>query len=229
MDTMELMERRHSVRQYTDRVIEPEKRQVLDAMIEEINEANGLHIQAFYDEPRCFDSFKAHYGKFTGVSNYIALVGPKGDKADETLGYWGEKLVLEAQEMGLNTCWVALTHGKSLADVSKGERQGCLIALGYGCTNGHPRKSKSVSEVSNYVEGMPDWFLDGVKAALLAPTAINQQKFRFELLPGGEVRATCGRGAYTRMDLGIAKYHFEAVTGRKVLRSPPDAGVPRYN
>ena len=220
MDTMELMKQRHSVRQYTDRAIESEKRQALDAVIEEINGANGLHIQIFYDEPKCFDSFMAHYGKFSGVSNYIALVGPKGDKADETLGFWGEKIVLKAQEMGLNTCWVALTHGRSPAEVSKGEKLGCIIALGYGRTNGYPHKSKDVSEVSNYREGMPDWFLDGVNAALLAPTAVNQQRFFFELLPSGEVKATCGRRAYAKVDLGIARYHFEAVTGRKVLRSP---------
>ncbi len=229
MDTMELMRQRHSVRQYTDRAIEPEKRAELGGMIEEINNANGLHIQVFYDEPKCFDSFMAHYGKFTGVSNYIALVGPKGDEADETLGYWGEKIVLKAQEMGLNTCWVALTHGKSLAEVSKGEKQRCIIALGYSCTNGYPHKGKSVSEVSNYAEGMPDWFLDGVNAALLAPTAVNQQRFFFELLPSGEVKATCGRRAYAKVDLGIVRYHFEAVTGRKALRSLSGAGVPRYN
>ena len=27
--------------------------------------------------------------------------------------YYGEKIVLKCQELGLNTCWVAMTHGKS--------------------------------------------------------------------------------------------------------------------
>ena len=219
MDVIESMKQRHSVRQYTDRQIEQEKRDVLNGLIEGINRENGLHIQVFYDEPKCFDSFKAHYGKFSNVRNYIALVGLKGEDIDETLGYWGEKIVLEAQGLGLNTCWVALTHGKSLAEVSKDEKQGCLISLGYGCTNGAPRKSKAPKDVSNYREGMPDWFLDGVNAALLAPTAVNRQNFFFELLPSDEVKATCGIGFYGKVNLGIAKYHFEAVTGRKVIRS----------
>ena len=37
---------------------------------------------------------------------------------------------------------------------------------------------------------------------------MNQQKFRFQL-EDSVVRATPGRGFYTKIDLGIAKYHFE--------------------
>lgn len=114
MELLDLMKKRHSVRQYADTRIEADKRAVLDALIAQINQEVGLHIQIFYEEPRCFDSFLAHYGKFTGVKNYIALAGKKTPDLEEKLGYYGEKLVLKAQELGLNTCWVALTHGKSI-------------------------------------------------------------------------------------------------------------------
>lgn len=57
----------------------------------------------------------------------------------------------------------------------------------------------------------PAWFSAGVEAARLAPTALNQQRFRFELLEDGRtVRAralptvSCGK-----VDLGIARLHFE--------------------
>lgn len=217
MEIWEIMRQRHSVRQYSEQPIEQEKRSLLDALVEEINQETGMHIQIIYDEPECFDSFLAHYGKFTGVRNYIALVGKKSAKLDETLGYYGEKLVLKAQELGLNTCWVALSHGKSKAVVNKGEKQLCLISLGYGTTQGVEHKNKPLQEVCNYSEQLPDWFLAGINAALLAPTAINQQKFRFELQPDGNVKASCGSGFYTKLDLGIAKYHFETVSGKKTL------------
>lgn len=124
MEILELMKQRHSVRQYTDRPIEPDKRRVLDTLTAQINADTGLHIQLFYDEPSCFSSMMAHYGKFSGVKNYIALVGPKSPTLDEDLGYYGEVLVLKAQELGLNTCWVAMTHGKSKADIrTKGKRK----------------------------------------------------------------------------------------------------------
>lgn len=216
METLEIMKQRHSVRQYTDKKIEKEKRDALDELATRINEKTGLHIQIIYDEPKCFDSMMARYGKFYGVNNYIALVGKKTADLDKKLGFYGEQLVLKAQELGLNTCWVAMSHGKSKAQIDKGEKQVCLISLGYGTTNGVPHKSKSVSQVSNYHQGMPEWFLQGVEAALLAPTAVNQQKFYFEFLENSSVKTTSGKGFYTKLDLGIAEYHFETVTGKTV-------------
>ena len=215
MEIIELMKERHSVRQYTDKKIEKEKREVLNALIAKINQKAGLHIQIIYDEPKCFNSMMAHYGKFDGVNNYIALVREKS-KPDESLGYYGEQIVLKAQELGLNTCWVAMTHGKSKAQIDKGEKLVCLISLGYGKTAGAAHKSKKLSEVCNYKKDMPEWFLSGMEAALLAPTAMNRQKFYFELLPDNSIKITCGRGLYTKLDLGIVKYHFEVVSGKRI-------------
>ena len=157
----------------------------------------------------------AHYGKFDGVNNYIALVREKS-KQDEALGYYGEQIVLKAQELGLNTCWVAMTHGKSKAQIDKGEKLVCLISLGYGKTAGAAHKGKKLSEVCNYKKDMPEWFLSGMEAALLAPTAMNRQKFYFELLPDNSIKITCGKGLYTKLDLGIVKYHFEVVSGKRI-------------
>lgn len=215
MENIDIIKARHSVRSYESKKIEDEKREILDSLILDINKNNGLDIQIFYDEPMCFDSRMAHYGKFNGVENYIALVGAKSDDLDEKLGYYGEKLVLKAQELGLNTCWVAMTHGKSKARVEKCEKEVCIISLGYGKTDGIEHKSKSIEDVSNYKEGMPLWFLDGVKAALLAPTAKNQQKFYISLVDDEIKLDIKGMGFYTKLDLGIVKYHFELISGRK--------------
>jgi hypothetical protein len=37
------------------------------------------------------------------------LIRKKSDDLDEKVGYWGEQLVLLAQTLGLNTCWVGLS------------------------------------------------------------------------------------------------------------------------
>lgn len=216
IEIVKLMEERHSVRQYRDIAIAPEQRTALGQLIEEINREAGLHIQIFYDEPKCFDSMMAHYGKFAGVKNYIALVGKKSPTLEEALGYYGEKIVLKVQELGLNSCWAAMTHGKSKAEICKGEKQICLIAFGYGETQGQPHKNKPLQAVCNHTANMPQWFLKGMEAALLAPTAMNQQKFFFELRSDGKINAASGKGFYTKMDLGIAKYHFELGAGRKL-------------
>lgn len=215
MDIMEVIRSRHSVRQYTGKKIEEEKREELVNLAKACNEESGLNIQVIFDEPKCFDSLMAHYGKFSGVTNYIALVGKKGLELEEKAGYYGEKLVLKAQELGLNTCWVASTHGKSAARIEKGEKLACIISLGYGSTQGVPHKNKPVEQLCSCASTMPDWFAKGLEAAMLAPTAVNQQRFVFSL-DGEKVTAKAGKGVLTKMDLGIVKYHFEAVTGRNV-------------
>jgi len=215
MDVLEIMKARHSVRQYGGKKIEREKREALAALAEECNGESGLNIQVIFDEPKCFGGMMAHYGKFSGVENYIALVGKKDAFPDEKAGYYGEKLVLKAQELGLNTCWVALTHGRSAAEIRRGEKLACIIALGYGVTQGIAHKSKPLDQLCNRAPDMPEWFAKGMEAVLLAPTAMNQQKFYFAL-ENAEVSAQAGKGFYVKMDLGIVKYHFEAVTGHKV-------------
>ena len=67
---------------------------------------------------------------------------------------------------------------------------------------------------------MPEWFRRGVQAALLAPTAMNQQKFTFTL-QGDTVSAKAGTGFYSKVDLGIAKYHFEIGAGTENFRWAP--------
>lgn len=215
MDILEIMKARHSVRQYSGKKIESGIREKLTALASECNEESGLNIQIFFDEPKCFNNMMAHYGKFDGVENYIALVGKKGADLDEKAGYYGERLVLKTQELGMNSCWVALTHGKSAAKIGKGEKLACIISLGYGVTQGTAHKNKPLDQLCNCASGMPDWFAKGMEAALLAPTATNQQKF-YIALKDGRAFGRAGKGFYTKMDLGIVKYHFEAVTGHKV-------------
>lgn len=211
MTLPEAIKCRHSVRSYTDKPIEPEKVEALSRIIDECNQEGRLHIQLVTEEPRAFGNFFTHYGAFSGVRNYIALVGVNDDTLSERAGYYGEKIVLAAQRMGLNTCWVALTYSKSrsLVTVDEGEKLVCVISLGYGTTQGHKHRIKSFEQVSRVSGEAPDWFRRGVEAALLAPTAINQQKFRFILHPNNQVEAVARLGFYSKVDLGIVKYHFE--------------------
>ena len=104
MEILDLMKKRHSVRQYLDQKIPEEVRQELEQYTEALNQESGLHIQILYDEPDCFNSFLAHYGHFKNVKNYLALVGKKSfTNLDELCGYYGQKIVLTAQTLGLNT------------------------------------------------------------------------------------------------------------------------------
>ena len=218
-DIIEAMKQRHAVREYDgDRKIEQEKLDILNERIASINKESGLRIQLVTDEPKAFDGFMAHYGKFSGITNYIALIGKKDSSLNEKCGYYGEQLVLLAAQLGLDTCWVAMSYAKvkNAYDIAKGEKLCCVISLGYGKTHGIPHKTKSAQEVAVIKEDTPKWFIDGVNAALLAPTAMNQQKFGF-MLDGDKVVAKAGKGILSDIDLGIVKYHFEIGADRKLF------------
>ena len=221
MTIQEAIKCRHSVRRYTGQQIETEKVGMLRTEIERVNAESGLNIQLVLEEPKSFSSGIWKYGYFSGVKNYFVMAGPKGKEAEEKVGYYGEKLVIMAQMLGLNTCWVGLTYKKipGTYELRGTDVVHCVIALGYGANAGvqHPLK-----EAGRFYESegtAPEWFQKGLEMALLAPTAVNQQKFKFILHEGGKVEAKPLPSiyGYTMVDLGIVKYHFEIGAGKETF------------
>ena len=223
MTIQEAIEARHSVRAYTGQPLATDVVEVLEEKIRELNEKGHLHMQLIRNETKAFQGKLAKYGKFRGVNDYIVMAGQKADDLDERIGYYGEQLVLLAQTLGLNTCWVGLSYSKVPGTyvLEAGEVIEAYISIGYGETQGVSHKIKRVEQVSNANDLTPSWFRQGVEAALLAPTAVNQQKFFFEYIPardGKPVRVLAKRNfsliGFTQMDLGIAKCHFEIGAGK---------------
>ena len=218
------MRARHSVRRYEDAPIPAAVLAQLEREIAACNAEGDLHIRLFAEEPAAFGGLMGRYGKFSGVKNYIALFGKTAKDLHERAGYYGERLVLLAQEAGLNTCWVALTVSKrrvkKLFCPARGEKLACVIAFGYGKTQGVPHRGKNFAQVTAFrgaaaEKEPPAWFLRGTEYALLAPTALNQQKFRFTLTDDNKVRDERTGGFYADIDLGIAKLHFELAAGKE--------------
>lgn len=223
MDFLQAIAERHSVRNYLPKALEPSVVEALEAEIARANAEGHLHLQLVLNEEKAFQSRLAKYGKFSGVQNYIVVAARRSAQSEELAGYYGQRVVLKAQTLGLNTCWVGLTYSKTAGAfaLADGEKVLCVIALGYGATQGVRHKVKSAGQVSNVGEGTPDWFQRGVEAALLAPTAINQQRFRFDYVApkdGRKATVTAKRSfslaGYTHIDLGIAKLHFELAAGK---------------
>ncbi len=217
MTIAEAIQARHSVRTYLDKPLEAAAVAALQAEIDACNAEGNLRCQLVTGEPEAFSGFMAHYGKFSGVHNYIALVGKEAPDLDERVGYYGERIVLTAQTLGLNTCWVALTLRRGAVRrrcTQPGERLACTLALGYGATQGVPHTSKPLEALYQSAQPIPDWFRRGMEAAALAPTAVNQQKFCLTL-QGSTVSAQSLSTFFGEIDLGIVKYHFEVGAGRE--------------
>jgi len=240
MTIEEAIHARHSVRAYKEQPLPEDIVKVLEEEIAVLNRKGQLHIQLILNEPKAFQGTLAKYGKFRHVTNYLVIAGAPHVKPaspqtsnfklqtlnsslDERAGYYGEHLVLLAQTLGLNTCWVGLSYSKVPGTyvLDEGEKIACYIAIGYGETQGVGHKIKTVEQVSRSAGSIPTWFRKGVEAALLAPTAVNQQKFCFEYvgMENGHHQVHAKKGfslfGYTQMDLGIAKYHFEVGAGKE--------------
>lgn len=224
MTFIEAIQSRHSVRKYRIKQIPQESIALLRQEIEKINTDGHLHVQLITDEPKAFSGPMA-YGKFSGVTSYLVMAGKKAEDMDERIGYYGEKLVLFAQQIGMNSCWAGVSYRKVRGTYSlkKDEKIVCYIAIGYGLSQGVQHKSKSLEDLSNIDALSPSWFKNGVEAAQLAPTAINQQKFFIEYLgkrgeeglPEVRIRKGTSIVGYTQIDMGIAKLHFEIGAGKE--------------
>ena len=137
MTVQEAIQARHSVRAYKERTLADETVRVLVDKVTELNQEGRLHMQLIQNEPKAFQGTIAKYGKFRNANNYIVMAGKKAasqreesktsldspereqartkfkaDDLDERVGYYGEQLVLLAQTLGLNTCWVGLSYSK---------------------------------------------------------------------------------------------------------------------
>lgn len=169
MTLQEAIEVRHSVRAYKNEPLADDVVKALEEQIAVLNREGKLHMQLILNEPKAFQGTMAKYGKFRNANNYIVMAGKKAEDLDERIGYYGEQLVLLAQTLGLNTCWVGLSYRKveDAYNVGKDEKLVCVIAIGYGETQGVTHKVKSVEQVSNASDLTPAWFKRGLKPPCL--------------------------------------------------------------
>lgn len=221
-DMLRLMQNRHDVRNYSDEPIAPEIAARLQEEIDAVNEISGLHVQLIQDDPKGISGFMAAYEQFKNVNNYLVMVGPNTTRLDEQCGYFGEHLVLIAQHLGLNTCWSGLGFNRKKGSFQKDktERAAVAIAIGHGRNQGASKEAKNASDISNLNSDSPEWFRRGIQAVLLAPTVLDEQAVRIDLLdtssPDGRrhVRIIAAeKGHFNYVDYGIAKYHFETIAG----------------
>lgn len=210
MSGLDAIKNRHSVRNYEAKKIEADKVEKIRAKIEELNKEGNLHLQFMEDAGKTYNKLFNKVAGLGSAPSVIACVGIDDETLEQRVGYYGEKLVLFIQELGLNTCWAGTFNEKNIgAEVGDGEKLVISIAVGYGKDKGKPHKSKSLEQVIEAKGDRPYWFNKGVDMALLAPTAINQQKFTIRLNEDESVDFVDKGGIFSQVDLGIVRCHFE--------------------
>ena len=123
MNETDAIKQRHSVRQYKPDRIEDDKVALIKAKIHELNAEGNLHLQFIEDADKTYNKLFNKVAGLGSAPSVIACVGKDTPGLDQRVGYYGEKLVLYAQTLGLNTCWTGTFNRKNItADISEGER-----------------------------------------------------------------------------------------------------------
>lgn len=213
MDLREAMKTRHMVRKYTDKPIPTDIAQKLNERVAENNEKYGVAVELRTNDTSAFNALiKMILAK--GVQNFFVLGGKDTPELGENLGKCSADLMLYAQTLGLNTWWVGGTFNRGkLNESANGNKVIGVVAVGYGATQGVPHKTKAYEDVAVYEGDAPEWFKEGVEAALLAPTALNKQDFTVKGV-GNKVTITANKESiFSGADIGLVKYHFELGAG----------------
>ena len=210
-----MMEKRHTVRKYIDKPLDMDLIGLLNDRIERNNCVYNLTFKLITNNSDGLSSL-ARLMSNNSVQNYIILAGKDNSDLDKKIGYCGADLILYAQSLGLNTWWCGgMFNGKNALKHldNKAVRVNGVIAIGYGKTQGVPHKSKTADQVSHFKGDAPGWFKSGIKALLLAPSALNRQPYIVNG-EGNKVSLKVKNGTFSQVDLGIGKYFFELGAGK---------------
>jgi hypothetical protein len=224
IDYLKAIDKRCSRRAYIPEGLDKEIATKLHTFAKKYSTLSELNILLIENDHRIFDGFFASYGMFSGVENYIALIGSKSDKySHEKAGYYGEKLILDATLLNLGTCWIGGTYKKDfckkLLGLSADDELICVIVVGKVKEQKSfkeklinslvHRSTKPIKQMYTTDGIVPDWFIRGMRAVQKAPSAINKQPVKF-MFQEGMVSATVpGEKSHNSIDLGIAMLHFE--------------------
>ena len=163
-----------------------------------------------------------------GTDVYAVIVAKQGTPM-ENEGYMGEALVLEATAMGLGTCWLAkgfyadvISQNVKLAN---DEAIHCVIAIGKCSLPTFAPKRSPIEKICGMTEAQLDavgaWQAAAVKAARVAPSAMNLQQWRLKVT-GADITFSDEAlffKKYTALDRGICMLH-AAVGAASLGRSP---------
>ncbi len=172
------------------------------------------------------------YGKIKGARAFLALLGNmESARVQESAGYTGEAIVLEATALGLDTCWVAGLFrpdvAARLAGVEPQERVLAVVPVGRAPEEwsfeerlmtgfGRAHRRKSLPELIRDIreQELPDWVRTAIECARLAPSAVNRQPWQFhfaaDVLTVSVDNARISHTISKRLDCGIAMLHVEA-------------------
>ncbi len=219
----EAVQNRMSYRVFDREYLAEEERDKITDLLEQINDESGLNAVFLENGAKSFECYKPDEGKFKNVHSLILMKGEIFlSNLREKVGYYGEQLILDLEDMGIATCWVTgHFNKKGHIEVPSSEVLICLILVGkvYRVNAKdklrHAVAAKAHKPVSRRLDSTvkpEDWVLDGMEAVHLAPSYKDTQKPMFHYNGETVTADVPNKSKLDMVDLGIAKKHFETGT-----------------
>jgi len=130
-NTIEIMKKRISVRTYDGQPLEEKVRRSLEAFLADVPNPFGVQTRFALLSVDGAERIGT-YGFISGVKQYVAGCVKQGGMDLEGYGYAMERIVLQATEMGLGTCWLGIFKRGAFGDAMKpdGELMPAVAAIG---------------------------------------------------------------------------------------------------
>ncbi|MGM0420381.1 MAG: nitroreductase family protein [Bacillota bacterium] len=227
------IEARESRRKFKSRPLPQEQIDMLKARgdkIEEICPAVKIEIKSEGFE-RVSKNIFGLYGLISGAWSYgVVIADTSCNNYQEQAGYGGEILVLSAEAAGIDSCWIGGFYDREAlmkeVDIREGQEIMAIIALGQAKAKttisekvvklvSGSKKRKELDELClpEFKEEWPEWIKTAVKAARLAPSAVNRQPWRFKVEDDTLILLAAAeedKGSVSPLlDCGIALAHLE--------------------
>ncbi|MFC1920377.1 nitroreductase family protein [Chloroflexota bacterium] len=252
------IEKRRSRRRYIEENLKSSQLKRIQSLCNDFQPFPSARAVLVKESPDdVFKGIIGSYGLIRGAKSFIAFIGNvRSPYVQEQVGYTGEGIMLQAEVMNLNTCWVGGFFRRdmvsSLVDMEKNEQVFAITPIGYAVeepTFGeklitgfgwtHKRKPLSKMVIGLKDTEWPEWMKSSLQAARLAPSAVNRQPWRFIADEKSITVAVNDKSLKRetqiskRLDCGIAMLHIEVaalnsgISGHWEFLDPP--GVARFN
>ena len=232
------IENRHSRRKFEPKALKQKNLKELQAVCDGFQPFPDARAVLVTEPPELvFKGAIGSYGKIKGAPAFIAFIGDtESDTVSEHVGYTGEGIILEAEAMGMNTCWVGGLFRPeivaSMVTLGEDEKVYAVTPVGYapdrmtleeklmagfGLTS--RRKTLSKLCIGLKQSDWPRWLKPTLEAARQAPSRMNRQPWRFHVekdsIAVAVNRNTVDADSVTseRLCCGIAMLHIEVAAG----------------
>lgn len=222
-----------SVRDFKEKAIEEECFNEIESYIKKskklLPEVN-IELKIFNNE-ETYEKLKnvaGYNGHMIKAPSYAVILSDVKRGYIENSGYIGERLILKARDLEIDSCWVTFNDSdiiKEKLDISSNKEITAIIALGYAIDKNIKNKSGSERLGVEKIVYMDKWgintsideleergLLDAFSYARMAPSTLNRQPWRF-IIDGGNIILAVKKDDFTSnyergIDAGIAMLYF---------------------